>query len=152
MSGPGVEQGMSQLIEDCLRAAGVRFFRGHHSDEYFFLVGARHRRLHIHLAGGSAGAVTLTITPDRYYPANLRDQLQTMVRATAAAELGEVRVRESCDPALVGVVAQRCWQPSDAAALRADVEAALTAALEMFAQLGELAAGTVAPTLLRDAG
>jgi hypothetical protein len=143
---------MSQLIEDCLRAAGVRFFRGHHSDEYFFLVGARHGRLHIHLGGGPGGAVTLTITPDRYYPADLRDGLQTVVRATHAAELGEVRVRESCDPALVGVVAQRCWQPADAAVLRADVEAAVTAALEMFAQLGQLTAGAATPSLLRDAG
>jgi hypothetical protein len=48
---------MNTLIEEYLRARGVRYFRGHHDDEYFFLVDfqsdfcldASHGRLHVHL-------------------------------------------------------------------------------------------------------
>ena len=36
----------TQLIERYLSARQLRHFRGHHDDEYFFLVNAYHGRLH----------------------------------------------------------------------------------------------------------
>ena len=95
------------MIPDYLRTRGVRYFRGHHDDEYFFLVdvlvGGRHKRLSVHLQ--SAGeAVQVSIAPDRYYPAAARDRLVEFASRWNAGQPGaEVVIHESSDPSRVGV-------------------------------------------------
>jgi len=139
---------MGTLIEDLLHSKGVRYFHGHHRDEFFFLVDLRHGRLHVHLDAGPDGAVTIGITPDRYYPTHLRGRLAELAARSPAA-LGEVSVHDSCDPALVGVATRREVRPAGPADLGPDLEAAVAAAIEFFTGIGGLAAG--APPL-RDAG
>jgi len=95
------------LIKDYLRANGVRYFRGHHDDEYFFLVDfladTGHGRLHVHLAVGGLlrDTVQIGITPDRFYPADTRDRLAGLVaRWTVAGNVTPQRPRpigRTCD-------------------------------------------------------
>jgi hypothetical protein len=85
----GVDPGMTELIERYLRSRGARYFRGHHDDEYFFLVdvpaGANRGRLHVHLGvGADRGEVVLVITPDRYYPGARRERIATVALDLAA--------------------------------------------------------------------
>ena len=139
---------MGTLIEDLLRSKGVRYFHGHHRDEFFFLVGIRHGRLHVHLDAGPDGAVMIGITPDRYYPTHLRARLAELAARPTAA-LGEVTVHDSCDPSLVGVATLREVRPAGPAELGADLEAAVAAAIDLFTDIDGLATGGA---LLRDAG
>lgn len=131
---------MSELIEDCLRARGVRFFHGHHEREYFFLMHSRHGRIAVHLDRGGAAPdeITVTVSPDRYYPAADRDRLSGLAGRCGA------RVYPSSDPGLVGVVASNSGRPADAAALNDLVDDAVAVALDLFGRMGEVG--------LRDAG
>ena len=135
-------------IEELLRSRGVRYFHGHHHDEFFFLVDLRHGRLHVHLDAGTADEVAISIIPDRYYPEHLRSRLADLAAHSPAA-LGVVTVQDSCDPALVGVAARRRVVSAEPTELGAALEAAVTAAITLFTTVGELAAG---PAALRDAG
>jgi hypothetical protein len=76
-----IESG-AELIERYLRTRQVRYFRGHHDDEFFFLVNAYHGRLHVHLepCGADREMVKVSATAERYYPAASR----TRVAALAA--------------------------------------------------------------------
>lgn len=148
---------MKRQIEDYLRARGVRFFRGHHDDEYFFLVDflseAYRGRLNVHLEACDAqpGTVLVTISPDRYYAVQNADRLRDLTgRWNAANPAAEAVVHGSSDPALVGTFARTRIQASDLPALTEHVEAAVSAAAELFGQLAALPKAPVA--VLRDAG
>jgi len=147
---------MNRQIEDYLRARGVRFFRAHHDDEYFFLVdflsGAYHGRLNVHLEACDAepGTVLVTISPDRYYPVDVADRLGDLTcRWNAGNPAAEAVVHGSSDPSLVGVFARSRIRMSDQPALAEHVEAAVAAAAELFGQVAALPTGRPA---LRDAG
>ena len=144
---------MNELIEGYLRARGVRYFRGHHDDEYFHLVHTRTVRLHVHLevCGDDRDGVLVSITGDRYYPAGQRDQLQQAISRWNAEchDIGAV-VQESSDPHLVGVAAGSRYHGVDAAQFGTFVDGAIAAAAELFARIGDLA--PAAPQALRDAG
>ncbi|MCW1957230.1 MAG: hypothetical protein KIH64_001520 [Mycobacterium sp.] len=143
---------MNRLIQDYLRARGVRYFRGHHDDEYFYLVdfvlGAHRGRLNVHLEVSGAGrdSVLINITPDRYYPVSLRERLQDILARWNAGTLHlQAALHDSCDPGLVGVLAHGCFRPADAAALADHVDAAVGSSIELFGSMPGVAA-------LRDAG
>lgn len=156
---------MDRLIEDYLHARGVRYFRGHHDREYFYLVdylpnrlpshavGAGRGRLNVHLEAAEPDAVLLTITPDRYYPAGGRESLEGVVnRWNTAAAIGAT-LHDSCDPRLIGAVVHGRFQPDGAAALAESADAAVASAIDFFRGL----AGAVGPAhddhaVLRDAG
>ena len=148
---------MKRQIEDYLRARGVRFFRGHHDDEYFYLVdflsGAYRGRLNVHVEACDAepGTVLVTISPDRYYPVCNADRLGDLAgRWNAGNPAAEAVVHGSSDPALVGVFARSRIQAPDLPALTEHVEAAVAAAADLF---GQVAALPVAHTAgLRDGG
>lgn len=151
---------MSEIIEDCLRAKGVRYFHGHHEQEYFFLLdfldqGAetgRPGKLHVHLdraAGGSE--ITVTVTPNRYYPAAAGDRFSDLVARWSLAAGAHVGMHRSSDPALVGVSVATTTRPAVAADLTAQIDETVTAAMELFGLISPLA--EVAPSEpLRDAG
>lgn len=148
---------MNRQIEDYLRARGVRFFRGHHDDEYFFLIdflsGAYRGRLNVHLEASDAepGTVLVTLSPDRYYPAQHAERLEELARQwNAGNPAAEAVVHGSSDPALVGVFARTQIQTSDPSALTEHAEAAVVAAAELFGQVAALP--TAPPAVLRDAG
>ncbi len=148
---------MKRQIEDYLRTRGVRFFRGHHDDEYFFLVdflsGAYRGRLNVHLEACDAepGTVLVTISPDRYYPAQTADLLGDLAgRWNAGHPAADAVVHGSSDPALVGVFARSRIRASELPVLTEHVEAAVAAAAALFGQVAELP--TAQAAVLRDAG
>jgi hypothetical protein len=148
------------LIKDYLRAKSVRFFRGHRDDEYFFLVDspvdAVHGRLHVHLAvtGPLRDTVQISITPDRYYPADTRDRLSGLAaRWTAGGQGAEAIVHDSCDPALVGVSVEDFFRPISAAGLAGFVDQTIASAFDLFDQVtSETLPSRRATDMLRDAG
>ena len=143
---------MNRLIEGYLRTRGVRYFRGHHDDEYFYLVdfafGAHRGRLNVHLevTGAERDGVLISISPDRYYPVSLRGHLDDLiVRWNLGASHLQAMLHESCDPHLVGVLVQGRHRPADAAALADYVDAAVGSCIELFGAMPDV-------TVLRDAG
>ena len=155
---------MNALIEDYLRARGLQYFRGHHDDEYFFLIDSHKDffvdvscgRLHVHLgvSGLLHDTVDLSITPDRFYPADSRDRLAGMAaRWTANSQGAEAVVRESSDPALVGITVDDRFRPIDHATLAGCVDQTIASAIELFDEVnGEATTRPQAPEILRDAG
>ncbi len=152
---------MHWLIEDYLHARGVQYFRGHHDDEYFFLVdfltgaqrGAYRSRLNVHLevCDVDRDAVLLTVSPDRYYPAAQHDGLSRLVdRWNAGTSAVQAVVHGSCDPALVGVTARGRCTPADLAELTGFVDDAVTSVVELFGAMSD--AATPQTAVLRDAG
>lgn len=150
----GADHGMSGLIEEYLRARGVRYFRGHHDDEFFYLVGFRagadRGRLNVHLEVCEPGrdAVRIRIGPDRFYPADQRERLiGVAVGWNAADPRVTAAVYPSCDPALVGVVAEITHRPDTLTGLAGVVEDAVSASVELFGRMHAAALPE-----LRDAG
>lgn len=151
---------MNELIEDYLRRRGARYFRGHHVDEYFYLVDVlvdgHHKRLHVHLeaAGPARNAVQVSISPDRYYPASARPTLACLAGRWMAGEPGaDVVIHDSSDPSLVGLSVHTWEHPVDVAGLTAFVDHAVSAAIELFAQIRSAVPAPVqSGALLRDAG
>lgn len=162
---------MNALIEAYLRSTGVRYFRGHHDDEYFFLVDfvflvdAHQGRLHVHLeaCGPDRDSVQLSITPDRFYPVEDRGRLCGLADRWIGQNPGaEAIVHDSSDPSLVGVSVQSLHRPADAESLACFVDECVASAIELFGTMGQRALGqralgqtatcqAVAPEL-RDAG
>ena len=149
---------MKRQIEDYLRARGVQYFRGHHDDEYFFFVdilaGADRGRLNVHIEvfDGEPHDVLVTISPDRYYPAEKAQWLGMLAeRWNAGNPVLAAVVHGSCDPRLVGVQARSRHQPVDVAALTGFVEAAVAAGVDLFGRIFRAELPT-ADAGLRDAG
>lgn len=147
---------MNGLIEGYLRSRGVRWFRGHHDDEYFFLVDSYVGRLNVHLevCGAGRDAVLVSVTPDRYYPADKRDRLTELAgRWNGGDAVVLAAVHDSCDPTLVGISAESSNRPVDLAGLTGFVDDSVASAIEL---LGRVKAAAVpvpqADHGLRDAG
>ena len=149
---------MKRQIEDYLRARGAQYFRGHHDDEYFFFVdfvaGAYRGRLNVHIevSGTEPEEVLVTISPDRYYPAEKAQWLGMLAdRWNAAGPAVQAVVHGSCDPRLVGVQVRSLGRPADVAALAGFVEAAVAAGIDLFGRIAiaEIPSSSAA---LRDAG
>ncbi|MFM9034474.1 MAG: hypothetical protein ACKOQ4_09325 [Mycobacterium sp.] len=151
---------MNRLIEDYLRARGVRYFRGHHDDEYFFLVDfvaeAYRGRLNVHLeaSGADRDSVQVSVSPDRYYPAGRREVLAGVAdRWNAEARVVRSVILDSSDPHLVGVLARAEQRPGGPAEFADFVEAAVSGAVELFGLMTAVVApAQQAPGALRDAG
>lgn len=152
---------MNELIEEYLRTRGVRYFRGHRDDEYFYLVDTRvhtghprlNVRLHVHLAvcGADRDAVQITITGDRYYPAGHSEVFQQAVSRWNAEchDVGAV-IQPSCDPTLVGVAAGSRYRGTDVDELCSFVEGSEAGAVQLLGLIGDLVASL--PPTLRNAG
>lgn len=151
---------MNELIEDYLRRRGSRYFRGHHADEYFFLVDVlidgHHKRLQVHLeaVGPDRDTVQVSISPDRYYPAASRATLADLAARWMVGESGaDVVIHDSSDPSLVGLSVHTWESPTSLGGLSGFVDHAVNAAIEFFAQIR---AAVPMPSqrghLLRDAG
>jgi hypothetical protein len=155
---PGaVDQGMNRLIEDFLRTRGARYFRGHHDDEYFFLVDfVRHRKghLNVHLEPGDRDSVHVSVTADRYYPAEQRARLGEIVaRWNADTPALSATIHDSCDPRLVGLLASGEYRPADLTDLTGFVDAAVAGAVTLFgAAASVVTPAQQSPHGLRDAG
>lgn len=127
---------MHALIEEYLRIRGIRYFRGHHDGEYLFLVDSPGGvgKMHVRLAAAGP-QVRLTVTPDRYYPVGQRDRLAGLAARWESGGAAEAVLEDSCDPALVGVVARACACPDGLADLTDFVDRALAASVDLFTDL-----------------
>ncbi|GAY13813.1 hypothetical protein [Mycobacterium sp. shizuoka-1] len=144
----------AELIESYLRTRQVRYFRGHHDDEFFFVVGAYHGSVHVHLqpCGPADAAVRVSINAQRYYPAQQRDRVAALVQQWNATD-GQVTatVVESCDPGLIGVRAERRYPGTDTD-FGPFVDQAVQSAIDLFGRLRTVAAWPSDDARLLDAG
>jgi hypothetical protein len=132
----------AELIESYLRTRQVRYFRGHHHDEYFFLVSAYHGRLHVHLqpCGPGGPAVQISIIAERYYPADQRTRVAALAEQWNNADPRvHATVFESSDPRLVGVAAERRYRPGDDE-FGPFVDQAVQSAIDLFGRIRALVA------------
>lgn len=155
---------MNELIEEYLRSRSVRYFRGHHDDEFFYLVGVpvsafRARRagrltVHLEVCGPGRDGVRVSIGPDRFYPAARREPLTAIAaRWNATDPCVYAVVHDSCDPALVGVEARITRRPVDFAGLADIVDRAVSTSVELFGLMADAAVPDARGTAgLRDAG
>lgn len=154
---------MNRLIEDYLRTRGVRYFRGHQDDEYFFLVGLprrngdhlkAHLNVHLEVVGAERDTVQVSITADRYYPATNRSRLDELVtRWNADGPAVTAKVHDSCDPQLVGLSARGAFRPAGLTTLTEFVDAAVAGAVALFADANHaVQPAQQRPGVLRDAG
>ena len=143
----------AQLIESYLQTRQVRFFRGHHDDEFFFLVSAYHGRLHVHLqpCGPAGAAVRISVTGERYYPAEQRARVAALIEQWNGTDpMAAATVFESSDPRLVGVLAERRYRSGDAD-FCPFVDQVVQSALDLFGRLRALVASPSDDTHLLDA-
>lgn len=140
---------MNELIEECLRIRGVRYFRGRHDDEYFHLVHTGAGRLYAHLevCGPDRDSVQISISPDHYYPAGRGDLLhQAVARWNSECHEVGALVLASSDPNLVGVAAGSRYRGTDPIELGEFVDGSLMAAVELFGLISTIG-GSAAPAL-----
>lgn len=128
----------ADLIESYLRSRHVRYFRGHHEDEFFFLINAYHGRLHVHLEphGPDGGTVKIRVTAERYYPADQRARVRSLAdRWNKIHPWAAAVVFESSDPRLVGVAAESRYRSVDTE-FGAFVDQTIQSAIDLFGSLG----------------
>jgi hypothetical protein len=103
----------TEMIERYLHTRGRRYFRGHHDEDYFFILTVGHERLHIHIEIPPADrhSVTVRATPSCFYPAaesarlwSFADRWNEESRPTRAV------VHESCDQNRIGLAAQNSYR------------------------------------------
>lgn len=141
----------ADLIESYLQTRQVRYFRGHHQDEFFFLVNAYHGRLHVHLQPSGA-AVQISVTAERYYPADHRAALAALVdRWNDADRPATATMFTSSDPRLVGVVAEQRYRAEDGE-FGPFVDRTVQSAIDLFGRLRTAVASSSDGTHLLDAG
>ena len=150
------------LIERYLWSSGLRFFRGRHDGEYFFVADAHPRRLHVHLEMSSSfdDVLSVRIAPACFFPVADRPWL-TQFADTWNQQNREVTaiVHRSSDPQRVGVSASRSQWIRDGISFEdfaALVDRTITAAIDLFAELTPVAQlpsrFQADELLLRDAG
>ncbi|WP_208300471.1 hypothetical protein [Mycobacterium sp. DL592] len=146
----------AELIERYLRTRQVRYFRGHHDDEYFFLVNAYHGRLHVHLepCGPDRRMVKISITAERYYPAAARATVAALASQwNASAPPVTATVFASSDPRLVGVVAARRFSTAAGGDFGSVVDQSIQSAIDLFGRLkASVSSAPGGTTHLLDAG
>lgn len=141
------------LIERYMSNSGLRFFRGQHDGEYFFVANA-HPRLHVHLevSPSFGDVVSVRVTPASYYPivdrpflTRFADDWNQQNHAVTAI------VHGSSDPQRIGVVARRSQWIREGMSLEdfaSFVDRTIAAAIRLFAELSPV----VERPLLRHAG
>ncbi len=146
----------AELIERYLHTRQVRYFRGHHDDEYFFLVNAYHGRLHVHLepCGPDRRMVKISITAERYYPVTARAAVAGLAdQWNGSAPAVTATVFASSDPRLVGVVAARRFSTAVGGDFGSVVDQSIQSAIDLFGRLKASAGATSGDTShLLDAG
>ena len=131
----------TELVERYLRTRRLRYFRGGHDRECFFILTVGHERLHVHLeiAPGSRDILTVRVTPSYYFPAADRERLLGFARRwNAESRRVEAVVHDSSDPSRIGVVAENSCPIADGADVDdfADfADQTIRSAIKLFAEL-----------------
>jgi len=127
-----------ELIENYLLTRRVRYFRGHRDEEYFFLVNAYHGRLHVHLEAGGADRdmVKLTVTAERYFPAEQRAAVAALAdQWNQTSPWARAVVYASSDPRLVGVAAENRYSNATDGDFGAFVDHTIQSAIDLFGRI-----------------
>ncbi|WP_431239894.1 hypothetical protein ACQ86B_10195 [Mycolicibacterium aichiense] len=141
----------AEVIEGYVNSRQLRHFCGHHDDEVFFFVNAYHGRLHVHLQP-SGSAVQITITAERYFPADHRAGVAALVHQwNGAGTHATATVFPSSDPRLVGVVAERRYRATDGD-FGPFADQTVQSAIDLFGRLGAAVPLSSDDTRLLDAG
>ncbi len=149
----------ANLIERYMYTCGLRFFRGRHDSEYFFVANAQPRRLHVHLeiSPSFGDVLIIRVTPACFFPIADRPWL-THFADTWNQQNHEVTaiVHRSSDPQRIGVSARRSQWIRESISFEdfaSFADRTIAAAIDLF---GELAAFTELPStaqpLLLEAG
>ncbi|MDT5012318.1 MAG: hypothetical protein QOH57_3935 [Mycobacterium sp.] len=96
----------TEAIERYLSAHGLRYFRGHHDGEFFFIMTVDRSRFHVHLGptADRPDGCTIRVTPACFFRADDRARLLDIAhRWNYANPCATALVHESSDPARVGV-------------------------------------------------
>ena len=151
----------TELIERHLRTRKLRYFRGHHDGEFFFILTVGQDRLHVHLEIDPADRETFTIrvTHPYFFPAADRARLRKFADSwNLESRRVKAVVQESCDPNRIAVVAETSYpimrdMPFEEFAGLADNT--IRSAVKLFAEMTPPAEPTPTRTLgtwLKDAG
>jgi len=103
----------SEVVERYLHSRGLRYFRGRHDGEYFFMLTVGHERFHVHLEilPGKSHVLAVRVAPGHFFPATDRDRMIGFARSwNADGRHAEVILSESSDPRRIGVAAQSLCQ------------------------------------------
>lgn len=125
----------TELVESYLRTRGVRYFRGHVDNEFFFLINTHDGRLHIHLevCGAHGDTIKINVAAEKYFPAQLRGRLTTLVDAwNRSSRWAQAAVGESSDPSLVGVSVESRYSSAGADDFAAVVDQTIGSAIDFF--------------------
>jgi hypothetical protein len=149
----------TEMTERYLRSRGVRYFRGQHDGECFFVSNAGGRRLHVHLAISRwrSDVFTIRIAPASFFPATDSARLAQFAD-TWNQQNPEVTaiVHGSSDPERIGVVArssQRIVDRIEFDEFACYVDRAIAAAIDFFAELAPVDELTsTAQPLVREVG
>jgi hypothetical protein len=131
----------ADLIERYMSTCGLRFFRGQHDGEYFFVAHAHTRRLHVHLeiSPSFGDVVIIRVTPACFFPVANRPWL-TQFADKWNQQNREVTaiVHGSSDPQRIGVSASRSqWIREDISFedFASQADRTIAAAIDLFAEL-----------------
>jgi hypothetical protein len=130
----------ANLIERYMSNSGLRFFRGQHDGEYFFVANSD-PRLHVHLevSPSFGDAVIIRVTPASFYPVADRPWLTRFADAWNHQNREVTAILHgSSDPQRIGVVARRSQWIRESMSLEdlgSFVDRTVTAAIEFFAEL-----------------
>jgi hypothetical protein len=149
----------ASLIERYVRTCGLRSLRGEHDGEYFSVVEAHSRRLHVHLeiSPSFGDVLIIRVTPagffalaDRPWLTHFADTWNRRNREVTAM------VHDSPHPQRVGVSARRSrWigENTSFEDFASFADRTIAAAIDLFDELTSVAElPSTAPPLLRDAG
>ncbi len=149
----------ANLIERYLRTRGRRYFRGHHDGEYFFVMAARPRRLHVHLEICPAhdDVLIIRVTPECFFPAVDRPWLAYFSETWNRQDRQVTAiVHGSSDPQRIGVVARRSQWIRKSVSFEdfaSFADRTIADAVDLFAELSPVVElPSRAQPLLRDAG
>jgi len=153
------ESPCTYLIERYLSTCGLRFLRGDHDGEYFCVVNAHPRRLHVRLEISRSfdDMVVISVTPARIFPVADRPWLTHFADAWNRQNRGVTAiVHGSSDSKRVSVSARRSrWIPEGSSFedFASFADRTIAAAIDLFIELSPVVElpSTTQP-LLRNAG
>jgi hypothetical protein len=135
------ESHCANLIERYMCTCGLRFFRGQHDGEYFFVANAHPRRLHVHLeiSPSFGDVLIIRVTPACFFPVADRPWL-THFADTWNQQNREVTaiVHGSSDPQRIGVSARRSQWIRESISFEdfaCFADRTIAAAIDLFAEL-----------------
>jgi len=128
----------TELIESYLRNRQVRYFRGRHDQEYFFLVNTYHGRLHVHLevCGARGDSIKISVATQQFHPAQQRERITELARRwNRTDQSARAIVYESSDPRLLGVGAENHYSHTEAGDFATVADQTIQSAIELFGRI-----------------